>query len=209
MKKLLAKADQRIVDILEYIDKNETPMQYELSEILHVTQNTMRKDLAQINKIFDFLVIDIHANGGITLTIQNNYSFENIYKYMYSYSNELLLLDEIFTQTHTVASLSEELFVSKSTLRRMIAMLNTVFEDVEMKIQCNPVKLVGDEVTIRKFMAVFFLDKYSRLDNMLDDAYLWNFNQIFSAVIKDSSLVNIVVEERLKIETYVSIVRHK
>lgn len=95
--------------------------------------------------------------------IPTNYSRTLIYSYILSDSLEFKLLETVFfLESFSTESLAEKLFISASTLRRLIKTMNKKLVKYNFYISSSPYKLIGSETAIRNFIIHLFFEKYSR-----------------------------------------------
>lgn len=149
----------------------------ELTEELECSERILKYDLKSFkDNLTDFKIESSHH--GIRLIFSKNKGFKNIYENIYENSHIFQLLELLFfDETLSIDDIAEQLFISSSTLYRVINHANQVVQQYNFQIATNPCKIVGDEENIRCFYYQFFFEKYSILtwpyngqnDKMIED----------------------------------------
>ena len=71
------------------------------------------------------------------------------------------ILEHIFFKSnYTLITLSDELFISISTLRRRLSKVRYLLKPYDIKIDSNPLRITGDEKNIVDFFTLYFLEAY-------------------------------------------------
>lgn len=162
MVNLLSTSDQRKLKFAEILSNTEDWMTLtELSKLLNCSTRVLKDDIAYFRKNFtDFEIKG--SNKGIRIFSTPNTGIKSLYQKMLSESTAYQLLETIFLQKgDTIADLSELLFVSGSTLYRLIRQINSEISKYGFKIDQSPYRLIGDEKNIRYFFYQYFYEKYS------------------------------------------------
>src|SRR5699024_10792957 len=148
------------------------------------------------------------SNNGIRLNVNENAGLISLYQYILDHSMAFNLLENIFlNEKKTIAELTEVLYVSSSTIYRLVDLLNNRLEDKNMHIETNPCRILGSEEEIRYFFYNYFHEKYSSLAwpyksinekglNMLLDFFI-EFTNIevdfaYYNIFKTVSVVNLI-----------------
>src|SRR5699024_1759169 len=75
------------------------------------------------------------------------------------------LLENIFLKENiTITDLAKILYVSSSTIYRLIDQINEATKEKHFRIETNPCRIIGSEEEIRYFFYNYFHEKYSTLD---------------------------------------------
>ena len=161
MRRLLSQTDGRILKLVELLyDKDELFMR-DLCDELNVSFKTLKSDIENARLILSPIDIKVSGNKGVKLEIPTNYSITYLYTALLSASVEYTLLEKIFLcETYTVDKLAEDLFISSSSLRRMVDRINEVLQEEEMEISLNPVQIIGNEFRIYIFFVHYVLERY-------------------------------------------------
>src|SRR5699024_8847197 len=94
----------------------------------------------------------------------NNTGLKSLYQYILYHSTAYNLLEIIFLEDRiSVVNLIERLYVSSSTIYRLIDQINEIVEERNFKIETNLCRIVGSESEISYFFYNYCYDKYSRL----------------------------------------------
>lgn len=131
-----------------------------IAKILQCSEKILRNDIKLINE--EFIPFQIETSlKGIKLTYPINYSSEYIYQKILYLSPEFAFIEHVFfEENHNVEAIAEELFISTSTLRRIISKINNTLNHLGITITTNPCKITGDEGSIRCFIIQLFYEKY-------------------------------------------------
>lgn len=165
MEVLLRSSERRRLRIAEYLfNKDGYVTLSELADVLGSSERILKYDFVEFKNTFkDFQIQTSHY--GVTLVSKNNKGLKTLYNNILSTSTSFQLLELIFFEEDlTVTDLAEKLFVSPSTLYRMISKINKRADQFGFQIQTNPCKLIGSEEMIRSFYYIYFYEKYSNLD---------------------------------------------
>lgn len=159
---LLNVSDNRRLQLVEKLSATSAPIRLEeLSEYLNASARVLKEDIAYFRKnTTDF---DIRlTKQGVLLKYAENKGLKNIYQKVLSQSTAYQLLETIFlSEGKTIAELKDLLFVSRSTLYRLINVINEHISQFDFQIQTNPCVILGDEKRIRSYFYRYFYEKYS------------------------------------------------
>ncbi|MBQ6485380.1 MAG: helix-turn-helix domain-containing protein [Carnobacterium sp.] len=161
MRRILSPQDGRILKLVEFLyDKDELFMG-DLCTSLNVSSKTLKRDIEQARLILFPIDINVSGNKGVKIVIPSSYSIVYIYSALLASSPEYNLLEKLFLcETYTVEQLSEELFLSSSSLRRMISRINVVLQEEGMEINLSPLQITGDEQRICTLFTYYVLERY-------------------------------------------------
>lgn len=88
-------------------------------------------------------------------------SRSDVYSFFLADSSAFKLLELLFSSHFSsYETLAIELNLSKSSIIRLIKKINTVICPFDFHIEKKPIRIAGNEMTIRQFYMVFFLEKY-------------------------------------------------
>lgn len=91
----------------------------------------------------------------------------------------------IYDETKTVFELAEELYISSSTLFRLIKKLNLSLADYYVQVQTNPCKLISEnEESIRYFYISYFSERYNNLEWPFKTINQTIFEQLLTFIAK-------------------------
>ena len=165
---------QRHIEILNLVFQNDKAMDIKhISEYFQVSERSIRYDIKEINEEF----INSKNTNIIELTegkLVSNINKEELtsliknmlpQKYIFTSEERIeILLPEIllFREKFTLQALSDELLISKATLRKDIKDMNEKIKEFDVKIDINNNQgyiLTGEESSIRQLM-INILHKY-------------------------------------------------
>lgn len=186
MRSVLSNLHKRHLSILERIYNDESLSINKLSKILIVSEKTVRQDIQELNNLIKPSKISISSISGLSLKTSSEMSIESIYSLFLFNSIEFEIIEIIFFKKfHSLDLIAESLFISTSTLRRMISNINRSLHDINFKINIKTLDLIGDETQICNFMVHYFDEKYrdsfmtfpKMQLNVLDKLFLSFFKQ--------------------------------
>lgn len=175
---------------------------------LNCSERILREDIKLINQEFQPFQIKTSIKG-ILLKYPSHYSADFLYQKVLSLSPEFSFIERIFfDESYDIETLAEELFLSTSTLRRIITKCNLYFKPYEIQILTNPCKIIGNERNIRSIMVHFFYEKYGVNDNPFQENQIQVLNQIFIYVTKKNQIqLNFPDLIRIQYWTMVNVIR--
>lgn len=165
MKDILRENESRRLKVIELLfHANDWMALAELSRLTNNSPRILKYDFVYFKDTFEDFTIET-SHKGVRIVFHHNRSLKTLYKNVLEHSPPFQLLETIFFEEHyTVFGLAEKLFVSPSTVYRMIEHINKVSLKYDFKIITNPCKIVGSEQEIRYFFNSYFFEKYTRLD---------------------------------------------
>ncbi len=121
----------------------------------------LRSDIAMINDLYHPFQINVSQKNGILLEYPQNYSIDFIYATILRNSTEFQLLELLFFNDElSLSELTEQLYISSSSVHRTVKKINTELTPLGFKIATSPYGLVGDEGAIRFFFVHYFYERY-------------------------------------------------
>lgn len=158
---LLSARDKRYLDILESLFDSDSLTLDDLAEITRSSKRTVQNDIQSLNGCVAPLEITTSHKTGCTLIIPDNYSIDYIYQLILNQSIEYQLLEAVFFLKHdSMEACSEALFISTSSLKRLIKKINQRIIPIGFKVSTAPLDLVGDEELICQLLENYLGEKY-------------------------------------------------
>ena len=162
---LLSARDKRYLDILECLFDTESLTLDDLAIITQSSKRTVQNDIHGLNGCITPLAITTSHKTGCALIIPDNYSIDYIYQLILNQSIEYQLLEAVFFSKYdSMEACSEALFISTSSLKRLIKRINQRIVHLGFKIDTAPLDLIGDEELICQLLENYLGEKY-RLGN--------------------------------------------
>ncbi len=162
MKKILSAHDTRLFEIATYILSNPGITLRQLQKHFKNSLNTLYKDISYLNKILAPVSIKVQDDKKLYFKIPSNYSEKHIYSSFLSESREIECLELIFFNKNLkLEELSEKLYISLSTAKRIIKNINQALKEKNIEITSNPLRFLGKEIEIRSLFVSLFTEKYS------------------------------------------------
>lgn len=211
MRELLSTSDLRQLEIIEFLYATHSSTLNKLSLSIGTSEKTLRQDIEKINILIAPSKIKVSPKLGLMLQFSPQMSIESIYSLFLFSSTEFLIIESIFFhKSRTLDSLSESLFISKSTLRRTITTLNKNLLSLNFKIDSQKLDLVGNESQICNFMIHYFQEKYKNSAAIFPKMQLKVLDQLFLLAMKiQEAEPNYPDMEKLRIGTIVILTRIK
>ncbi|MCU5527523.1 helix-turn-helix domain-containing protein [Bacillus cereus] len=178
------------------------------SQRLNCSERILREDIKLINQEFQPFQIDTSIKG-IMLTYPSQYSIDFIYQKVLSVSPEFSFIERIFfDERYDIETIAEQLFLSVSTLRRIITKWNVYLAQYEIYISTNPCKIMGNEQNIRSIMVHYFYEKYGVTHTPFEDNQIQVLDQLFLYVTQTNQIqLNFPDLIRIRYWTMVNVIR--
>lgn len=148
---------------LFYLLNTETFNVSELAKKLAITDKTLVADIEHFNDSCFPVHIGINHYKEVTLTIPKNINLDDVFTKILNNSINVKILKYIVISEPTLAEISNSLFLSKTSIRRIVSKINTYFYNAHMDIQIDiqsKLVIVGDETEIRRLFASMFKEIY-------------------------------------------------
>ena len=166
MRDILSDKEKRQLALLDALLEEPTATLLQISKVSGYPVRTLSDDISKLNALISPSKI-ISNTAGLSLFIPANSSPREIYSRFLNESREYQLLQYLFVnETDSLADISDNLYVSESTLKRMIHTLNTKFAVFGVSIKSAPYRLSGDETMISLFCTAI-LNQTNLTDNYL------------------------------------------
>lgn len=159
---LLEKQLERQITLL-YLLNIESSNISELARKLNITDKTITADIDHFNVSCFPAHIGINHYKEAFLRIPKNINLDDIYVKILNSSINVKILKHIFIAEPTLNDISTELFLSKTSIRRIVTKINTYFLHEKMDIQIDldtKLVIVGNETKIRRLFASMFKEMY-------------------------------------------------
>lgn len=139
----------------------------DLVQELKVTDKTIMTDIDNFNTTCFPAYIEMNQYKEITLKIPGNLNLDDIFVQILNNSIYIEILKHIFISEPSLADISAKLFLSKTSVRRIITKINAYFSKERADIQIlleEKLEIVGDELYIRKLFSGMFKEIYREKD---------------------------------------------
>ncbi|MEX1514839.1 helix-turn-helix domain-containing protein [Enterococcus sp. C46] len=131
----------------------------DLAEELKVTDKTIIADIDNFNSSCFPAYIEVNQYKEVTLKIPSNLNLNDIFIKILNNSIYIEVLKYILISEPSLTEISAKLFLSKTSVRRIITKINTYFSKERLDIQIiltTRLQIIGDEIYIRKFFSSMF-----------------------------------------------------
>lgn len=180
----------------------------ELAAKMDYSERVLKKDIAELkNSSSDFSLET--SRSGIRLLFSPNSGIEKIYQSILKESFAFQFIEYLlYDETKSVEEMAELLFVSPSTLYRMIRKMNHSLKVFSVQISVSPCMIKGSEKDIRYFYSHYFLERYSYLDWPFRTIELENFEEFILFFITFTEVtISFPSFVRLKYMTAINLIR--
>lgn len=209
MKHILSKQSHRFLTTLEHLYYNEYSSYENLALLSNVSSKTIVEDINKMNDFISPMFIAESSQNRCYLIQPDNISEDYIYSCILKNSLEFSVLEEIFFEKHNrLEDYADALFISVSTLKRIISRINERIEHNHFHIATNPIQLVGDEMLICNTMTHYFGEKYLGGNYPFNKHQYKIFEQLISFALSDyKDFLNYPDIIKIKLHAFVSIIR--
>lgn len=187
MRDLLSSHSTRQLALLEYLMKCSTVTLAEISAATGYASRTLWQDIHEVNTYIAPIRIET-TKAGVMLNIPPSLSIRTVYRLLLSESKEYTLLEYLFfNEGKPLEEVATNLYLSLSTLRRMIAEMNKKLEKFQFKIAVSPTQVVGDELSVSQFYIALFSEKYYDFSDFLSRNEFQTLNLLLKKICKENS----------------------
>lgn len=163
MKRSLSSLLLRELEVVEFLNSlNDSQLTNikEITEVLNCSLKTTDNTLKNIEEKYPYIKL-IYSQNTINIKFDLDANMITFYRDIFKQSLSAHILKMIFLKGNiTSEDLSKDLYVSTSTLKRKIQVLDeTLLSDYNIKISNSPHSFVGKEVDIRRFFINFFSEQ--------------------------------------------------
>ena len=133
---ILSKKMKRQLLLLKLLFEGEKYRFQELEHQLNCSSKTLRNDLIDIDSYAKEIKIHTDRESGVYAEIAPHVTEEYVYRTIMNESIEYHFLESILLNRYTnYLELAEQLFISESTLRRMVNRINLVLKHYHLRIR--------------------------------------------------------------------------
>lgn len=162
MRSILENHEQRKLNLIEvlYFSNDWIPIS-SLSKTIGCPVRTIKQDIVYLKQLVtaDYLQ---SSQKGVRLVLPSYMSIEIIYQTILKESTHFNLLECLFhDDIKNFNQMAEFLYTSPTTLLRIIKKINLSLEKFSLRIQTNPLTLVGPEYNIRALYIYYFMERYT------------------------------------------------
>lgn len=177
MLNILDNADRRKLEIIERLYDQSLLTYKELSDAMGVSIRILKEDIRLLKEMDELIIETSHA--GIQLNLIKQTTLNDLYRKVLTSSTSFSIFQYLLDiKESTIEAISEHVFISVSTFNRLIKRLNIPLETYyNIRIETGPVRLEGDEASIRYFYWQLYTEAYS--------VYDWPFSSVDETVFDD------------------------
>ncbi|MHC5247816.1 helix-turn-helix domain-containing protein [Enterococcus sp. LJL90] len=210
LRSLLPKAVRRQIRLIEilYISTQEKTRE-EIDQLWGFPIKALDADIKTINQVFPLFTI-IHNHSGYTILHDSEYGIDLLYTQVLQSSLEFDLLEQLLFENHeNIHDLANYLYTSPATVSRIFKKIATALKGLDISITRRPMRLVGNEATIRYLFTEYYREKkldFAKLSGSIRGS------QAIRLLIEDFMLINhfsegYATKVQLEYSFYVSLIR--
>lgn len=192
---------KRQIEIIKKLNDEDKLTAQNLASSLHVSTKTIRNDIHAINTMYPNSVEAMQASG---FKLMNKEIFALIKKTKLNSNNtdiEFLVLKHLMAGTSTyIDDLSDDLFISNTSLLKIIKKINNLLEKENFKLSIirrdNKLYLIGSEEEKRK--AISFTISHEFTSNVLNINDYANFFQGLNLTLLKQKTIGYLNEKNIK-----------
>lgn len=181
----LEKQVERQIKIVFLVNKDINDINI-IADQLNVIDKTILGDVDDFNEKYAPAELRELENKKIMLNLPADMNLSDLFSKILNASTTVQALKIIFEREPTIKELSKEIFVSETSIRRMISRINLFFKEKNLKIEIESMpslSIQGDEKQIREFFCQVYLEIYDQTSlpqyTLIYDA-LFQCNKLFS-----------------------------
>jgi hypothetical protein len=191
---ILSKKMKRQLLLLKLLFEGETYRFQELEHQLNCSSKTLRNDLIDIDSYAKEIKIHTDRENGVYAEIAPHVTEEYVYRTIMNESIEYHFLESILLNRYTnYLELAEQLFISESTLRRMVNRVNLVLKHYHLRIR-GLIRLTGEKQMIEKLTIHLLLEKYISLEEAFSEEICKKARQLLSTYIEKKQLQELIAK---------------
>lgn len=170
------KTTVRLLNILEFIERKKFFTLRELADKSNVSERTIATDVKYLKEYFGDCAMFTSGSKG--------YLFEEIDLSKYKEQKKELFVNEclfeiiehiFYGEFEHMDELAHRYNYSESTFRRLIVHSNAILEEYDLCWSSNPLKIEGNEASLRKFFKDFFYEGIETPYTFIPDSDLQEF----------------------------------
>lgn len=165
MRNLLRGNERRQLKTIEVLFAHDDWMTIsDLAKAVDSSLRILKYDFDSMRETYKDFTIETSPKG-VRLVFQKNKGLKSHYKNVFENSLAFRLLELIFfNEDYTVYEIADQLYLSISSLYRLINYINEVTIEYGFQVDTNPCRIVGTERSIRTFFYRYFFEKYTTMD---------------------------------------------
>ena len=164
---LIPTKDKRKYRIVETLFAAKEPVTIrQLAEQTGASVRIIKYDLDEISESLCGIAGSIvTSSDGVSLTLPASIGMDFFQRGLYSEAMSLRFLEIIFfDETLGYEDIMEQLYLSESSLRRMVQNIQRALKAYGIALETQPFRVVGHETLIRNFYTTYFEEKYTLYD---------------------------------------------
>ncbi|WP_301356745.1 helix-turn-helix domain-containing protein [Enterococcus spodopteracolus] len=159
---VLEKQLERQISLL-YLLNIEPSNIINLAKELSITDKTIAADIDSFNTACFPARIETNQYKEVSLSIPKKLNLDDIFVRILNNSTNVKILKYIFITEPSLSEIATKLFLSKTSIRRIVVKMNTYFLKEKINVQIkleNKLTITGNEIEIRRLFASMFKEIY-------------------------------------------------
>ena len=191
MLNLLSKKLQRQLNLLEILFEEERCRLSQLEKRLASSGKTLRNDFIEINTYSSDIQIVTDRDAGVTAIFSPAFTKDHIYQIVISQSTEYKYLETILLHPkENYLELAEYLFISESTLRRIVKKTQSKLKKYDLRIK-GLTRIVGEGQVIDGLTARLLMEKYPSPASIFNRSFSESIYDVVILFLKENQLYEV------------------
>lgn len=159
---IINKKIKRLILLLLSTQEGLTFTSEELEKRLNVTKITLKRDLQELKELYP-IQLTIEISELITIQVNEDYTILELVKPLLLEDPALIIFFKLISnESLNFFECCKELFISETTLKRYIIVINQYLTRYGIKLSYFPIRFIGSEINIRTFY-VHLLESFDYL----------------------------------------------
>ncbi|MBS7577961.1 MULTISPECIES: helix-turn-helix domain-containing protein [unclassified Enterococcus] len=176
------------ITYIKLIEEAYTNNQIQLSKLnseFSIETDQIEYEIKKINSIITPNYFETTKSSLNLVTVKSE-NISNIYANFLKNNIYFNILEKLFFNSQlTIFDLSQELFLSLSTLKRKLSELRKILSPFNIEIKTRPLRVVGDEKNIIDLYTIYFLEAYPSRPYPFPEAQIDLFIEFYKTIHKD------------------------
>ncbi|GCF93204.1 hypothetical protein NRIC_10950 [Enterococcus florum] len=139
----------------------------ELQNKINCSTPVLLSDIKYINSHWENFTI--HKKKGIyTVEVNSRFSIRSLYSDILESSPEFQIIEQLlYEDCENIHALANHLFLSFSNTQRYLKKIGVMLKKIGLHLSHRPLRIEGNEMMIRQFYLLYFLEKYDGINDQL------------------------------------------
>ncbi|GEL91946.1 helix-turn-helix domain-containing protein [Enterococcus villorum] len=189
---IINKKIKRLTLLLLSTQEGLTFTSEELEKRLNVTKITLKRDLQELKELYP-IQLTIEISELITIQVNEDYTILELVKPLLLEDPALIIFFKLISnESLNFFECCKELFISETTLKRYIIVINQYLTRYGIKLSYFPIRFIGSEINIRTFY-VHLLESFDYLKIDFQKELILSFCIEFEQKLVKTSMKNLEI----------------